>query len=194
VGFGSLDTNQRKPFFKKVGWTQQLFYYGSDASDNYNSLQVVAEKRFTNGYQFLAHYTWSKALSYDSDYFAIDPRLNYGVANTDRKHVFVLTNLIELPFGRGKTFLGGVSGIADRIVGGWSLNAATSVESGLPFSPFYGLGVDQDLVRAGLTLGTVHITGAKGFRRRTPSTQWHDRTMEPAFAETLRELAPRTGL
>ena len=64
VGFGSLDTNQRKPFFNKFGWTQQLSYFGDDASDTYNSLQVVAEKRFTRGYQFLAHYTWSKALGY----------------------------------------------------------------------------------------------------------------------------------
>jgi len=30
---------------------------------------VVAEKRFTDGYQFLAHYTWSKALRYDSGYY-----------------------------------------------------------------------------------------------------------------------------
>ena len=81
-----------------------LDYFGGDASDTYNSLQVVAEKRFTRGYEFLAHYTWSKALGYDTDYYAIDPKLNYGVANTDRKHVFVLTNLIELPFGKGKKF------------------------------------------------------------------------------------------
>jgi len=62
----------------------------------------VAEKRFTHGYQFLAHYTWSKALGYDSGYYAIDPRLNFGVTSTDRRHVFVLTNLVELPFGKGQ--------------------------------------------------------------------------------------------
>ena len=36
--------------------------------------------------------------------------------------MFLLTGLVELPFGRGKTFLVGVRGIADRIVGGWSLS------------------------------------------------------------------------
>src|SRR5260370_27312286 len=30
VGFGSLDTNERKPFFKKFGWTQPISYFGSD--------------------------------------------------------------------------------------------------------------------------------------------------------------------
>jgi outer membrane receptor protein involved in Fe transport len=68
VGFGSLDTNQRKPFFKKFRWSQPLQYFGNDASDSYHSLQVVADKRFTRGYQFLAHYTWSKAMGYDPDY------------------------------------------------------------------------------------------------------------------------------
>jgi len=89
-----------------------LFHYNS-----YNSLQVVAEKRFTHGYQFLAHYTWSKALGYDSGYYAIDPRLNFGVTSTDRRHVFVLTNLVELPFGKGKRFLGSAGGILGAIVG-----------------------------------------------------------------------------
>jgi len=163
VGFGSLTTDERKPFFKKFGWTQQINYLGSDASDNYNSLQVVMEKRLTKGYQFLAHYTWSKALTYDSDYYAINPKLNYGVANTDRKHVFVLTSLVELPFGRGKTFLGDVSGAADRIVGGWSLSATTTWESGLPFSPSYSsCQADRDTgpCRPNI-LGPVHITGSR---------------------------------
>ena len=112
VGFGSLDTNERRPFFRKFGWTQQINYFGSDASDNYNSLQLVADKRFSKGYQFRAHYTWSEARGYDSDYYAIDPKLNYGVTNTDRKHVVVLTSLVELPFGRGKTFLGGATRVS----------------------------------------------------------------------------------
>lgn len=163
VGFGSLDTNERKPFFRKFGWTQEINYYGSDASDTYNSLQVVTEKRFTNGYQFLAHYTWSKTLGYDSDYYAVDPTLNYGPANSDRRHVFVLSNLIELPFGHGKTFLGSASGIADSIVRGWSLSGVVTWESGLPFSPSYSsCGVDRDTGPCRPSLvGDVHITGSR---------------------------------
>ena len=163
VGFGSLDTNQRKPFFKKFGWTQQLQYFGNDASDSYHSLQVVADKRFTRGYQFLAHYTWSKAMGYDPDYYAIDPKLNYGVSSTDRKHVFVLTNLVELPVGKGKALLGSVGGIANRIVGGWSLSGTVTWESGLAFSPSYAnCGADRDTgpCRPNL-VGSVHITGSR---------------------------------
>jgi len=163
VGFGTLSTDERKPFFERFGWTQQINYFGSDASDNYNSLQAVVEKRFAKGFQFLAHYTWSKALNYDSDYYAINPGLNYGTANTDRKHVFVLTNVAELPFGRGKTLLGNVSGIADRIVGGWSLSGATTWESGLPFSPSYSTCfADRDTgpCRPNV-VGPLHISGSR---------------------------------
>src|SRR5258706_6831412 len=163
VGFGSLDTNARKPFFKNFGWTQQINYYASDASNSYNSLQVVADKRFARGYQFLAHYTWSRALGYDSDYYAIDPKLNYGVANADRKHVFVLTNLVELPIGKGRAFLGGGGPIAEGIAGGWSLSGTMTWESGLPFSPSYSscfFDRDTGPCRPSL-VGTVHITGSR---------------------------------
>jgi hypothetical protein len=161
VGFGTLTTDQRRPYFHKFGWTQQINYFGDDASDNFNSLQVVAEKRFNQGYQFLAHYAWSKALTYDSDYYAIDPKLNYGLSNSDREHVFVLTNVLDLPFGRGKHFLANVGSVADRLIGGWSLGAVTTWESGLPFSPSYSsCEADRDTgpCRPNV-VGTVHITG-----------------------------------
>jgi len=161
VGFGNLDTNQREPFFKKFGWTQPINYFGADASNNYNSLQVVMEKRFTKGYQFLAHYTWSKAMGYDSNYYAIDPKLNYGVANTNREHAFVLTSVAELPFGKGRALLGGVGPIVNGIIAGWSLGGNMTWESGLPFSPSYSsCPVDRDTgpCRPNL-VGTVHITG-----------------------------------
>src|SRR5688500_20261558 len=38
-GFGTLTTNQRKPFFGKFGWSQNFRYYGSDASSSYHALQ-----------------------------------------------------------------------------------------------------------------------------------------------------------
>jgi hypothetical protein len=105
----------------------------------------------------------SCSMGYDQDYYAIDPKLNYGVANTDRKHVFVLTNLLDLPVGKGKALLGGVGGIANRIVGGWSLSGTMTLESGLAFSPSYAnCGADRDTgpCRPNL-VGSVHVTGSR---------------------------------
>src|SRR5207247_7741908 len=70
----TLNHFERQPFYKKFGWTQEIAYSGSNASNTYNALQVQADKRFSSGYEFQAHYTWSKALGYNNDYFAIDPR------------------------------------------------------------------------------------------------------------------------
>jgi hypothetical protein len=137
VGFPTLSQNERKPFFRKFGWTQGIFNIGSDASNNYNALQVKMEKRFTAAYALLAHYTWAKGLGYDFDYFTIDPKLNYGVNDYDRKHAVVVTNLLELPFGLGKPFLGNVNRTIDRLVGGWAISGTTLWYSGLPFSPDY---------------------------------------------------------
>lgn len=136
VGFlQGLSTNDRRPFFRRFGWSQDLRYHANDASNNYHSLQVKVDKRLSQGYNFLAHYTWSRSLNFDSDYYPIDPRLNYGLADFDRQHYFVLTNLWELPFGRGQKFLGDASRLVDLIIGGWQINSNTTWASGLPFSP-----------------------------------------------------------
>jgi TonB dependent receptor len=137
VGYPNVSVFERKLFFRKFGWTQPINYWGSDASSNYNALEAVFEKRFTRGYTLLAHYTWAKGLGYDSNYYAIDPKLNYGVNDFDRKHAFVLTNVVELPFGEGKRFFTSHGGVIDRLLGGWSLSGTTLWDSGLPFAPSY---------------------------------------------------------
>jgi hypothetical protein len=71
--------------------------------------------------------------------------------------------VVELPFGRGKTLLGNIDGIAQRIVGGWSLSGTTTWESGVPFSPSYSsCFADRDTgpCRPNI-VGSVHITGSR---------------------------------
>ena len=136
-GFGTLTTNQRRPFFQKFGWSQNLRYYGSDASNNYNGLQTKVEKRFTNGISLLSHYTWSKTLNYTNTYYNQDARLAYGVSNNSRAHVFLFTSLYELPFGHGRKYLGSASRFTDFVLGGWQVNGIFSWMSGLTFTPSY---------------------------------------------------------
>ena len=50
-------------------------YYGNDADNKYNALQVKAEKRVSNGLQFLAHYTFSHAYAYDNNYYSVNKTL-----------------------------------------------------------------------------------------------------------------------
>jgi len=115
-------------------------YFGNNANDNYNSLQAKLHKNFNRGYSFMAHYTWSKGLDYDSNLFAVDPRVGYGPASFDIRHRFVMTNIWDLPMGRGKALLGEIGPVADRFFGGWTISAITIWRSGVPFSPSYTAG------------------------------------------------------
>jgi len=54
-------------------------YYGNDADNKYNALQIKAEKRISGGLQFLAHYTFSHAYAYDNNYFSVNKKNSRGV-------------------------------------------------------------------------------------------------------------------
>jgi outer membrane receptor protein involved in Fe transport len=147
VGFAEgLSTDQRKPFFQKFGWTQGLRYFGNDADNHYNALQTKVEKRFSTSYSLLAHYTYSHAKNHESGYYAIDRNVNYGRPEWQRNHVFVASNLWELPFGKGKRFAGNASRAMNFLVGGWETNANIILMSGLGFTASYAnCGAEEDV-------------------------------------------------
>jgi outer membrane receptor protein involved in Fe transport len=136
-GFGTLTTNERKPFFNRFGWSQNFRYYGSDASNNYHAMQLKAEKRFSRGYSLLGHYTWSRAFNYTNTYYNIDKDLAYGANDNHRNHVFGLNGIWELPFGSGRRYLNDAGGALGLIAGGWQVNSVFTWQSGLPFTPSY---------------------------------------------------------
>ncbi len=136
-GFGTLTTNQRKPFFQKFGWSQNLRYYGSDASNNYHSVQMKFEKRFSHGFSTMSHFTWSKNIDYDGTYYPQDAKLARGPSSNNRERVFFLAALYELPFGKGHQFLANASRPVELMFGGWQMNGTYSWMSGQPFTPSY---------------------------------------------------------
>ncbi len=127
----------RQPFFNRFGWTQSLRYFCNCGDNRYDSLQTKITKRFSDGFSLLAHYTWQRALNNDADQFDFNRELNRGRQDFDRTHNFVLTNLFELPLGRGKRFLGDTSRGLNFLVGGWQFNSTTTIQSGLPFNVNY---------------------------------------------------------
>jgi hypothetical protein len=136
-GFGTLTTNQRKPFFQKFGWSQNLRYYGSDASNNYHSLQVKFDKRFGNGLNVMSHYTFSKNIDYDGTYYPRDAKLARGVASNNRPNVFFIASVYEMPFGKGRKYMTNAPKAMDYLLGGWQVNGTFNWMSGQPFTPSY---------------------------------------------------------
>ena len=117
----------------------------------YNALQAKLERRFRNGLNLLASYTFSKTLT-DADsayagltafgssdtFTAQNPRdLNSekALSYQDVPHAFVLSYLYELPMGKGKKFLN-KGGVVDKVLGGWQVGGVHRYQSGAPFIPF----------------------------------------------------------
>jgi hypothetical protein len=65
-----------------------------------------------------------------------DLNRDYGNVIYDRRHRFVMTYLYQLPFGKGKEFLGGSSGVLNGIVGGWEWGGVLTFASGSFLTPY----------------------------------------------------------
>jgi hypothetical protein len=147
VGFADvLDRNSRKYFYNKFGWSQNHHYFGNDSTDRYNALQMKAEKRFSGSYSLLAHYTWQQSLNNGGSYYNVAKQVDWGRTDMYSTHVIVVTNMWQLPFGRGKRYLSGAGRALDYLVGGWEITQANTFYSGLPFNVSYrDCGADQDV-------------------------------------------------
>jgi hypothetical protein len=118
----------------------------SNLFSNYDGLQVRLEKRFSNGLQFEAAYTYSHALddasnaslgSQNQGDFRLqtDPVLEYGNADFDIRHRFVLSYVYNLPFGKDQRFGGDASGIKNQLIGNWQITGIVSAQTGNWFTP-----------------------------------------------------------
>jgi hypothetical protein len=113
-------------------------YYGNDADNKYNALQIKAEKRVSSGFEFLAHYTFSHAFQYDNNYYSVNRAIAWGPNGFNRNQVVVVNAIYELPVGRGKRFFSGAGRAMDLVVGGWQITNTTTYGTGLPFTPSIG--------------------------------------------------------
>ncbi|HEV2275339.1 MAG TPA: hypothetical protein VGR96_14300, partial [Acidobacteriaceae bacterium] len=107
---------------------------------NYNGLQAQLERRYSQGLQFIFSYTYSRCLDIVGGEFDPYPQNTYNVAGDygpceqNFPHLFVFSATYELPFGRGKTFAGGVGRGLNLLIGGWNFSDITSIHSGNDFN------------------------------------------------------------
>ena len=134
-GAASMLYNQK---FGRTGAVNVISPFGHNS---YDSLQSTLARSFTNGIQFNAVYTFSKAIGLccnvlsDGGPAIVIPeyiRLNKALAPWDRTHNFHFSTVAELPFGRNKRWLS--SGGMTPLFSGWQLNTLLSRYSGTPFS------------------------------------------------------------
>ncbi len=127
------------------------------ASSTYHSMQLMAEKQYSNGLQFLATYVWSKSIddasvpddnttwlgSFTSLQDPNKPWLERSLSTFDIPAVLQFSYLYDLPVGHGRTFFNKMPSILDAIVGGWKTNGIWRVNGGRPlnFSTYDGTSI-----------------------------------------------------
>jgi hypothetical protein len=118
------------------------------ANSIYHSLQLSAEKKYSNGLQLLATFVWSKSIddssqaddnvswlgSIDSLQDPNKPWLERSLSTFDIPYVFQFSYSYDLPVGRGRAFLGNMPRWADLILGGWKTNGIWRISDGRPLT------------------------------------------------------------
>jgi hypothetical protein len=138
-GFGNRNLNQAlRPYPQFLSLSSRNAGVGRTW---YDSLQAKVERRF-GAFQLMAAYTFSKSLgrAHYRQIFSqgaqVAPQDAYNIEDAktylpfDQTHVLNILSTYELPFGRGKKFLGSTSRFVDILVGGWTLSGAQRYYSG----------------------------------------------------------------
>jgi Carboxypeptidase regulatory-like domain len=105
----------------------------NSANSKYNSLQLSADRRYSNGLKVGVAYTLGKSRDNGSDkrnvlWNAYDDTNFWGPSSFDRRHVLSIYYIYDLPFWRNP------KGLLQSIAGGWQISGATFMRTGTPFS------------------------------------------------------------
>jgi hypothetical protein len=113
-------------------------YWESGRNSVLNQMQLGLIRRFSKGLTAQIEYQFSRALNEFTfgDAPADNQNFRYDRGNQDniRRHYLVSNYSYELPFGKGRRFLGNVTGPAGKIVGGWQVAGILTAGTGTPYS------------------------------------------------------------
>jgi hypothetical protein len=132
--FSDGNTALRTPY---IGFNPNADFWRAEGISTYNALQVQATKRMSHGFMVNASYTFSHSLDEGSGLGAglffngndpLKPRTAYASSDFDRKHVFSVSYVYQLPSLKTE------SRFVSNVVNGWGLQGVTVAQSGQPFS------------------------------------------------------------
>ncbi len=131
----------RQPFPAYGG---NFSYDENVGNSSYNALQVKFQKSLSFGLNFLASYTWSKSLDIQSEGQSgsietiYDLRRDWGPSDYNRTHLFVLSGVYQLPFGKGKPYLNSGNAVTRTVFGNWNVGWIATLNSGQPYNVYAG--------------------------------------------------------
>jgi hypothetical protein len=163
-------------------------------NSNYHGLNVRVEKRFSQGLQFNANYTWSKAIddveSRDElggnggdNAFAnqYDRAADRGLSGNHIAHRFIGSLTWELPFGGGRAFDAGNS-VVNQLIGGWSTSLIYEARTGSPFGV-----IENNAAAIYPTAVTVRSDAVAPYRQ---NPNWRDNVLGETFFDSSSFAVP----
>jgi hypothetical protein len=145
----STPTVQRQLLLAPFPQYASAAHPGYSGSSRYHALAFRVEKRIGGGGVVSGHYTFSKNMT-DVEtltdwleggssapvagYQTNNLEEEWALSSFDVRHRVVGNFVVDLPFGEGRRFGAGATGIVGRLISGWSLNGVTTIQSGFPLS------------------------------------------------------------
>ncbi|MGO8757466.1 MAG: carboxypeptidase regulatory-like domain-containing protein [Terracidiphilus sp.] len=152
--WGVSEAQALRPF-PQIEYINMDSYLQNLGQSTYEALEARLDKRFSNGLNILASYTFSKTLT-DADviqpYWSTlqnggavqDPenlRAEKCVSSEDTPNNLAVSYIYELPLGKGKKFLANASRPVDMLISHWSYSGILHYESGQPISIYGATGI-----------------------------------------------------
>jgi hypothetical protein len=121
------------PAFGPVSWR------GDVGNSTFEGLQLNARRAFQNGFLWSANFMWSHSINdgsigggeSDTPQDSFCRSCDRASSDDDVRLMFNLSAVYQLPFGAGKHYVSS-PGFARMLLGGWSLSAIGTAQTGLP--------------------------------------------------------------
>lgn len=139
---GSLQ--QRRPFNALYPQFAAIYQLEASANANYNALQTVLRRRFSNGLTLFASHVWSHSIDDASNGIcsctagvslpqnSFDTRAEKAVSSFDQRQRFTLNFVYDLD-----VLPRALPNWPERLTQGWQVSGIYTLASGLPITPFW---------------------------------------------------------
>ena len=111
-------------------------YYANTGTGNYNAMIATLNHSFAHQFSLEEQYTWSKAMDensgpYSEDPYPYDSHASYGRSDYDVQNAFKAFGMWEPVFFKGS------HGVANKVLGEWTLSGIYNWHTGFPWNPVY---------------------------------------------------------
>ncbi len=166
----------------------------------FHALVTSVERRFSNGLNLQASYTWAKTITNADSIINVNNGVNQlqdpsnsksqkSLSNQDIPHTFVISYLYQLPFGKGRQFLSGGNPILRAAISGFEVGGVQRYQSGEPFS----FGTNQPANNCGGASGIPGFDNCIEYTR-IPGSQLSSNARLRGKIDPFRELRSKNSL